>query len=402
MTTETAAADSKIKCELDGAMVHSIQIHLRKNHPDWTVEKYKEAYPSAPLLSEKAKDAVRMKLAEQKAADAEAAAGVSRKSLAEVFNLPPAKTINGRGEQIMIPVLDPKKLDEESRIHIPEVDRNYVFPIEHVKTILMGFALKKNVYAWGMHGTGKTTLFEQICANTNRPFMRVQHTIGTEESHVLGQYVVDTEDTKDEEGNVNGQIAVTRFNLGPLPMAMLNGWVYCADEYDAALPSVVILYQPVLEGKALIIKDAPPEFRVIKPHPDFRFVATGNTNGGGDETGLYQGTQIQNAANYSRFGITIEVEYADPKIEAAIVASQSGCRMEDSRTLVEFGGEIRKQFKGQTLSATISTRELITAAQLAIARGGDWKGGLMLAFANRLSRTDQETVKQYLQRIYGN
>ena len=84
----------------------------------------------------------------------------------------------------------------------------------------------------------------------------------------------------------------TVFELGPLPYAMKHGMVYCADEYDFAEPAVLSIYQSVLEGKPLIIKEADLENRVIKPHPNFRFCATGNTNGAGDSFGLYQGTRI--------------------------------------------------------------------------------------------------------------
>ena len=228
-------------------------------------------------------------------------------------------------------------------------------------------------------------------SRTGRPFIRVQHTVNTEESHILGQMHVNS---------LNGH-AVTEFALGPLPLAMLNGWVYCADEYDFALPSVSAVYQPVLEGHSLIIKEAPAEFRVIKPHANFRFVGTGNTNGGGDETGLYQGTQIHNAANYSRFGITIEVDYAEQKVEAAIIAGQASIRLDDAKKLVAFGVEVRKSFRGALISTVISTRELITAAKLGLVRGGDWRWGLQMAFANRLSRTDREVVDGYAQRVFG-
>jgi cobaltochelatase CobS len=183
---------------------------------------------------------------------------------------------------------------------------------------------------------------------------------------------------------------------------MKHGWVYCADEYDFGMPSVLAAYQPVMEGKPLIIKDAPPEWRVIEPHPNFRFVATGNTNGGGDETGLYQGTQIQNAANYSRFAVTKQVGYMDAKIEAAVVAGKSGIRMQEANQIVDYAQKIRTAFAGGQISNTVSPRELINAALFGVVTGGNWREGLALAFANRLSPTDREVCDQYAQRLFGN
>ena len=37
---------------------------------------------------------------------------------------------------------------------------------------------------------------------------------------------------------------------------MKHGWVYLADEYDFAFPQILGVYQPVLEGEALVIKEA--------------------------------------------------------------------------------------------------------------------------------------------------
>ena len=85
----------------------------------------------------------------------------------------------------------------------------------------------------------------------------------------------------------------------------------------------------------------------------------------------------------------------------AIVAGQSGARMEEAAKLVKFAIEVRKSFRGGQISSTISPRELIKAAFLGLVRGGDWKGGLKMAFANRLSRVDKEVVEQFAQRIFG-
>jgi cobaltochelatase CobS len=394
MTAEAAkpAADGKITCQIDGARVHSIQLHIRDHHPDWDIERYKREFPSAPLLSPVAEEARRKKMAAAGVAGAvptgskPKTSGIATKPFHEVFEFGAAKAArNARGDAIPCPVLT--DLDDDAQALVPDVDPNYVFNIELTKTVLMGVFLNTPILLWGMHGTGKTTAAEQFCARTNRPFSRVQHTVNTEEAHIVGQYVV-------KDGSTN-------FQLGPLAVAMINGYVYCADEYDFAMPSVLSVYQPVLEGKPLVIKDAPPELRVVRPHPNFRFVATGNTNGGGDETGLYQGTQLQNAANYSRFGITEEVGYMDPKIETAVIAGQGGIDKADAAKLVNFAKEVRDAFKAGRIGATVSPRELINAARLGLVRGSDWRGGLRLALINRLSRVDKEVVDQFAQRIFG-
>lgn len=378
--------DGKIACKIDGARVHSIQQYIKDRYsPEWTIERYKKEFPSEPLLSPRAQQQILESRKRQK--EASEREGLSLYPMAEVFGLPPAKCMNARGQPIMVQVVDRSALDAESITWIPDVDPNYVFDIELVKVALIALQMNLPGLFWGYHGSGKTTCWEQVCSRTGRPFMRLQHTINTEEANILGQWIV--------------RDGATHFIYGPLAIAMVNGWVYCADEYDFALPSVTSVYQPVLEGKNLMIKEAPPELRVVRPHKNFRFVATGNTNGVGDETGLYQGTQIQNAANYSRFGVTEEVKYPPLDIETAIVVGQSGARKQDAKKLVEFANEWRKAFAGGQVSSTISPRELIRAAMLALVRGGDWRGGLCLAFANRLSRTDKEVANQYAQRIFG-
>jgi cobaltochelatase CobS len=386
MATATVEDDGKIECKIDGARVHSIKIHIDKNYPggEWSVEKYLDKYgKDSPLLSAKAETALRERREQKKAAIAGEMA--NRQPLSSLFGLPPAKTLNPRGQPITVAVFDDHT--DETLAFVPDTDKSYVYNIELLKSVLISYELNKTIYLYGYHGSGKTTVLEQVAARTKRPFLRLQHTINTEESHIVGQWTV-----KD------GQ---TVFQLGPLPMAMQMGLIFCADEYDRALPSVSSVYQAVLEGKPLMIKEAPPEMRIIRPHKNFRFVATGNTNGCGDDTGLYQGTQVQDAANYSRFAITEEVFYPEEKIEAAIVAGQSQCKLEEATKLVKFANEVRKSFAGRQISSTISPRELINAAFLGMVRGGDWRMGLRMAFANRLSRTDREVCDQFAQRLFG-
>lgn len=397
MTTEQIEpGDGRIVCKIDGARVHSVAVHIKNNHAtDWTVDRYKAEFPGEPLLSELAERTIKEQLAKKRAAAsaahptaaaAPAATEFVTLSFAETFGIPPELAMNSKKTKpLMVSVR--QNLNQNDQIMVPPTDPAYVFNLELTKSVLIGMERRKNIYLWGYHGTGKTSVLEQYAARTNWPFMRVNHTIGMEEADVLGQWIV-----KD---------GATIFSLGPLPDAMINGWIYCADEYDFAHPAVIAVYQSVLEGKPLVIKNAPPELRVIKPHPNFRFCATGNTNGSGDETGLYQGTQMQNAAAYSRFHITEEVDYLDEKTEIAIIVGQTRVPPAEVQKVVKFANEIRREFKAGKMNAPISTRELISAAEQAAYRGMDWRRGIASAFTNRLSRTDREVANQFAQRVFG-
>lgn len=315
------------------------------------------------------------------------------KKITELFNFDEKseKVINFNKNIIEVEVLDDRA--DFTKNHVPSIDSNYVFPIEETISVSMGLdsRVKTPVLLWGGHGSGKSTLAEQVCAITNRPAMRVQHSVDTEASDVVGQWVLEGDKTV--------------FELGPLARAMRDGMVYIADEYDFALPNVLAIYQAVLEGAPLFIKQAPEALSIIRPHPDFRFVATGNTNGSGDETGLYQGTQIQNAANYSRFGLTIKINYQEPEVESKIIANRVGKLPEaDMNGLMTLAKMIRSAYDDKTITNTISTRELIMVANLAILRGKEtpnWNYAIDHAFCNRMSSTDGAAIKEIRQRVFG-
>jgi cobaltochelatase CobS len=361
---------------------------LKESHPEISLDKYKQDFPDHPILSELAKELVK-KRAEKKASEGlEATDEPSEPSLIrpmhEVFNLGKraAGVKDASGVDVMITTLSQ---DGAFSDLIPDIDDKYIFQIPLLKNILMGFELNMPVYLWGHSGVGKSTVLEQVCAHTFRPYLRMQHTANIEEAHIVGQILAN------ELG--------TYFEPGPLAIAMKNGFVFNADEYDFASPAVLAVYQAVLEGKPLYIKEAPAEWRVVKPHANFRFVATGNTNGAGDDTGLYAGTSIGNSANYSRFAITDHVEYMPKKQEIDVVASQGKITQADAKLIVEFAEMVRKSYNNNEMSTTIGPRELINIAKIGIAKLS-WIEGVKLAYINRLNVVDREVADGIVKRIF--
>jgi cobaltochelatase CobS len=409
--TNTATAtkidkNAKIACAICGSMEHHIETHLKTAHPDYTIERYQEEFPQSPIESPAFIQARELKT-QQRVEEARQhqqmlgkilpfvpPGSMVKRPMHEVFGLPlddnmrAAKKRNQtQGDPIMIDVIVPENMSEIDRDAVPAVDSNYVFRVDEMKDAVMALALNIPCYVWGYHGAGKTTLWEQIHARMNRPLLRVQHTDTTEEAHIVGQMVV--------------RDGATEFDYGPLAEAMIRGWTYLADEYDFAHPAVIAVYQAVLEGKPLYIKEAPPHQRLVKPHANFRFIATGNTNGSGDDTGLYSGTKIGNAAAYSRFGVTIQCHYPEPEVESKIVRANIGVPQEIADKMVDLAGRIREMYGQGELSLPISPRELIRATILGAVKGGQFLKGLELAYINRLDNTQAEAVRQAAQRVFG-
>lgn len=390
-------------CKICGSEFAVLSVHLEQKHPGVSLEDYKARYPGAPIMSEAAEKLLKKKIAEKQQQQEAQVKKVEKKeeeavalnfeglptnaytkvdrNFHEVFELgdaPEARKRQG-GDPIVIKVITSAPHADM----VPAIDPGYVFNVGELKKMILAITYKMNPYIFGHKGSGKTEFYEQVAARMGMPVLRVQHTANTEESNITGMPVL-------RDGNVE-------FQLGPLPLAMMNGWVYLADEYDFAQPSVTSIYQAVLEGKSLVIKDAPPHLRVIKPHPDFKFWANGNTNGSGDESGLYQGTVIQNAANYDRFGVMFYKDYLPRDSEIEILVRRTNIDRGDAGKFIDFARTVRESFGRGEIRDVVSTRALLNAVKVGLGLG-NFQAGMELAFTNKLSKTDQMTVSQLAQR----
>lgn len=380
-----------ITCQIDGCgeTTHLISSHLQK-HEGWDVERYKKEFPSAPLMSAKGAAALAARNVTPKTATEEVVevkkAVVPKKPFHEVFGF--SKTdraaLSAKGAPINIRVFDKSELAKAVNDMVPDKDSDYVFNVDLTKTVVMALEMNVPIYLHGHAGVGKSTLFEQVAHHTHRGYTRVQHTANMEEADVEGRWIVNAEGTME-------------FQNGPLTDAMEQGLLYVADEYDFAPPMVLSVYQAVLEGKPLYIKAANKK---VVPHPNFRFCATGNTNGAGDESGLYQGTMVQNAANYERFGVVEKVNYMPVKDEIEMLVRKTSIAHEDAKRIVDFATKMREGFDRADVAIPMSPRSTLNAAKLGMARN-DMAFGIRCAYVNRLPATSADTARQTMQRIFG-
>jgi len=160
--------------------------------------------------------------------------------------------------------------------YTPEGDPGYQFrkPILSDVTAWWLIGCKsEGLFLTGPSGSGKSSIIREICARLNLPMQ-----------HMVGHNRLEFPEMVSQIHLVSGQ---TRVLLGPLAKAMKYGHVFLLDEVDLIDPSTNAALNEVLQGNALTI---PETGEVIRPHATFRFIATGNTHGGQDRTGVYQGT----------------------------------------------------------------------------------------------------------------
>ncbi len=279
---------------------------------------------------------------------------------------------------------------------VPEIDEDYHFDAMVTQGLLLGLEHNKRVLLQGLHGTGKSTHIEQIAARLNWPCLRLNLDAYMTRSELLGRDVIKKEEGKD--GSV-----VTSFQEGLLIWALKNPVILILDEYDAARPELLFIFQRLLEAEGkLVVFD---ENKVVDPHPYFRLLATCNTLGFGDTSGLYQGTQILNQGQLDRWSMIIPMDFLSPKDEAHMIMNRVPCLKEKNKILVgamvALANLTRQSFKQNTLSLFLSPRTLINWAELIIYTK-NIQQAFDLAFGNRIAEIDRPLIEELYQRALGN
>ena len=265
----------------------------------------------------------------------------------------------------------PKLLDE-SDTSIPEKFPDYV-PFGFFKDLNTIVKAKSfyPVFITGHSGNGKTLMVEQVCAELKRECIRVNISIETDESDLLGGPTL-----------VNGNV-VNRD--GPVITAMKRGAVLLIDEVDRGSNKLMCL-QGILEGKPYYNKK---NGELVHPKDGFTVIATANTKGQGSDEGRFL-AQILDSAFLERFVITVEQEFPDKKVEKKILTPL----ISDSdfvECLVNWADVVRQSFKQGAIDEIISTRRLVH-----IAKTFTIFKDRMKAIELCVSRFDEETKTAFL------
>jgi len=271
-----------------------------------------------------------------------------------------------------VTVLKQKKLQDDADTAIPEKYENYV-PFGFFKDLMQIVKSKQfyPVFITGLSGNGKTMMVEQVCATLQRECIRVNISIETDESDLIGSNTL-----------VDGNVV---YRDGPVITAMKRGAVLLIDEVDRGSEKLLCL-QGILEGKSYFNKKSG---EYIKPASGFQIVATANTKGRGSEEGRFL-AKILDDAFLERFPITVEQEYPSASVESKILKPLMNDD-EFAENLIKWADVIRKTFDEGGVDEIISTRRLVHIAH-AYAIFGDRTKAIKMC----VNRFDEETKNAFL------
>ena len=264
------------------------------------------------------------------------------------------------------------KLVDDSDVSIPTKYPDYV-PFGFFKDLrnIIKSGMFYPVFITGLSGNGKTLMVEQVCAELGRECIRVNISIETDESDLLGGPTL-----------VNGNV-VNRD--GPVITAMKRGAILLIDEVDRGSNKLMCL-QGILEGKPYYNKK---NGEMVYSKNGFSIIATANTKGRGSEEGRYL-SQILDDAFLERFPITVEQEYPDVKTEKKILTP-----LIDDKDFVEkltqWADIVRQSFDQGAVDEIISTRRLVH-----IAKAFKIFGDRMKAIELCVARFDTDTKMAFL------
>lgn len=264
------------------------------------------------------------------------------------------------------------------------LDPDYYYLPEIAKDIDIALDAQLNIFSVGPAGSGKSSLFKKIFEAR-----------GVVPAVVSFHGEVSVFDLVGGKDLVNGE---TVWTDGILPICMRKGIPLIIDEADATPPDVQFVLHPALMGEPLLLTRNGAEY--VNPEPGFCLVATGNTVGRGDDSGLYVGTNVLNEAYLDRYGMVFDHWYMPPEEELRVLVKRIGIHKRSAEKMIKVATLAREAMLADKLSSTFSTRKLLDWCKMHV-RGMHIGKAFLYSCISKVSSEDREAVAGWGRAVFG-
>src|SRR5210317_1495692 len=191
----------------------------------------------------------------------------------------------------------------------------------------------------GPTGCGKSRFVEHMAYKLDRPLITVACNEDMTASDLVGRFLLDKDGTKWQDG--------------PLTTAARIGAICYLDEIVEARQDTTVVIHPLTDHRRELPLEKKGE--IVHAHEDFQLVISYNPGYQSLMKDLKQSTKQRFSA--------LQFDYPEAKLEAEIIAKETGCDESLAAQLVKVG-ETARNLKGHGLDEGISTRLLVYAARL--------------------------------------
>jgi hypothetical protein len=238
---------------------------------------------------------------------------------------------------------------------------------------------QQNVLLKGLPGVGKNALVDYVCAETNRPRLRIPASRDLRYEELMGHYAP-TEDGSFE------------FKPGLLYLAVKYGYIVVIDEVNMAGGDINAILHNLLERDDARVLVNRMTNDIVRPHPEFSIIGTMNPVG-------FAGTKELNEAFADRFE-ELEIPFLDLKAERHVLLNTvDGLGPEHDDHLdqiISLANLARDEYEGQMMDTCITTRTLLTICDKFVDGWMDYRDATEFVLEQKLNEDDMDVISRYL------